>query len=594
MKFYLKSLSTTFTAFLLIMTVGCSIALGQSAKRFIQLNQIGFYPDGPKQAAVEKNGEGEFYLVTQDTDERVFSGSLSKTRTSQYGDKVVRIADFSSFSKPGAYQLFVPGVGYSHLFHIQQNVYQTVADAGLKAYYYQRASTSLPEKYAGKWHRKAGHPDDSVLVHSSAATAQRPEGTVISSAKGWYDAGDYNKYIVNSGISMGTLLSLYEDFPAYAREIDTNIPEQNNGLPDLLDEVLWNLRWMMTMQDPNDGGVYHKLTSPGFSGMVMPAEDDDARYVVQKSTTAALDFAAVMAQAARVFRDYNEQLPGLADSCLVAAKRAWEWAQDHPQKVYNQRRLNDQYDPDITTGAYGDSHLQDEFFWAAMELYVNTKDEKYYESVELFPEQQMPLPSWGQVRSLGYYTLLRFQDQLTTKAKKDIPKVKQMVLDFADQLVQGRKQMAYRTVMGYEPDHFIWGSNSVAANQGIALIMAYKLMPDDKYLKAALSNIDYLFGRNATGFSFVTGHGNKTPMHPHHRPSVADGISRPVPGLLVGGPNPDQQDGCAYPSDLPDESYSDTKCSYASNEITINWNAPLVYLAHAVEALQSEVSYTGK
>src|SRR5690606_16621024 len=157
-----------------------------------------------------------------------------------------------------------------------------------------------------------GHPDSQVLVHASAASDKRPEGTVISSARGWYDAGDYNKYIVNSGITMGTLLSGYEDFPEYWNSISLNIPESKNQVPDLLDEVLWNLRWMLTMQDPHDGGVYHKLTNSKFDSMVMPHEATNIRYVVQKSTGATLDFAAVMAQSARVYKKFEAQFPGLS------------------------------------------------------------------------------------------------------------------------------------------------------------------------------------------------------------------------------------------------------------------------------------------
>src|SRR5205823_2120648 len=176
----------------------------------------------------------------------------------------------------------------------------------IKGFYYQRTAIDLPVKYAGQWARPAGHPDTRVLIHPSAASADRPAGTVISSPKGWYDAGDYNKYIVNSGITMGTLLSLCEDFPDYIKKLNTNIPESTNNVPDVLDEVLWNLRWMLTMQDPADGGVYHKLTNASFDGMVMPDKATKERYVVAKSITATLDFAAVMAQASRVIKPYNK------------------------------------------------------------------------------------------------------------------------------------------------------------------------------------------------------------------------------------------------------------------------------------------------
>ena len=75
------------------------------------------------------------------------------------------------------------------------------------------------------------------------------------------------------------------------------------------------------MQDPNDGGVYHKCTNARFDGMVMPGATKLPRYVVQKSTAASLNFAAVTAQAARIMKRYAAALPGLADSCLAASRK---------------------------------------------------------------------------------------------------------------------------------------------------------------------------------------------------------------------------------------------------------------------------------
>src|SRR5205823_3440085 len=99
----------------------------------------------------------------------------------------------------GSFVVLLPDIGHSYVFEIADDVHHNTAVAVLKGYYYQRASMPLEEKFAGKWHRSAGHPDDVVYVHSSAATKQRPAGTIISTPGGWYDAGDYNKYIVNSG-----------------------------------------------------------------------------------------------------------------------------------------------------------------------------------------------------------------------------------------------------------------------------------------------------------------------------------------------------------------------------------------------------------
>jgi endoglucanase len=554
----------------------------------IRLNQIGFYPNGPKTAVILQDKAESFYIQTT-AKKTVFTGLLKRSVQPNFAGNYTSIADFSAFSKPGKYMIYVPGSGYSYPFEIKKSVHHDVALGGIKAFYFMRASVPLKEKYAGKWHRAAGHPDTRVLIHSSAASDLRPEGTVISSPGGWYDAGDYNKYIVNSGISTSTLLSLYEDFPDHMKALKLNIPESGNKLPDVLNEALWNLRWMLTMQDPNDGGVYHKLTNAAFDKMEMPDKATEPRYVVQKGTAAALDFAAVMAQAARIFSRFPQAAPGLTDSCIQQAKKAWAWALKNPNVAYRQDELNKKFSPKITTGAYGDNNFTDEFIWAACELFVTTGQQEYLEKVNLLPDGNMPMPTWSQVRLLGYYSLIKSNGSPGSPKPKELPELKRRLIAFADSLINGADETAYQTVMTKSKRHFNWGSNSGAANQGIALIQAYKLSNNSKYLLYALDNLDYILGRNGAGYSFVTGYGSKSPMHPHHRPSVADGVVDPVPGLLVGGSNPGMQDHIKVPSTVPDEAYIDDDRAYAANEIAINWNAPFAYLVNAIEALQLNI-----
>ncbi len=583
-----KKAFTIFTVvFSLVYISSPAKDLADSGELKIRLNQIGFYPGAPKIAIVLATKKGSFFLQTTQK-KTVFKGVLKKSIKPGFAGNYTWIADFSAYHKSGKYILSVPGIGNSYPVIINSSVHRKVADATIKAYYFMRASIPLEKKYAGRWQRAEGHPDDKVLVHASAAGAGRPEGAIISSPGGWYDAGDYNKYIVNSGISTYTLLSLYEDFPAYMKTVKLNIPESGNQLPDLLNEALWNLRWMLTMQDPNDGGVYHKLTNAAFDGMIMPGKATTPRYVVQKTTAAALDFAAVMAQASRIYRQFPQKLPQLADSCLDAAKKAWKWASINSGIIYNKDIIK-QYSPVITTGDYGDKDVSDEFIWAASELFVTTKNKMYIKVINIIPDDKMPLPSWNQVRLLGYYSILRNSDRLLNTGFKGISKLKQNLLAFADDQVKGIDSTAYKTVIQRRKANFIWGSNSVAANEGIALIHAYNLSHNKKYLKYALANLDYILGRNGTGYSYVTGYGSKTPMHPHHRPSIADGIFDPIPGLLAGGPNPGMQDHVRVPSTVPDEAYIDNDQAYAVNEIAINWNAPLAYLANALEALQTDI-----
>jgi endoglucanase len=571
---------------LLITTWSSGAMMAQDAVSYIRLNQIGFYPDAHKVAVITENISGDFVVKSVTSGAIVFKSTLSAPRKSVISGKFTRIADFSPVTGTGLYELELPGTGDSYTFEIKPKVFTNLARGLIKGFYFQRMSTALTPEYAGKWSRAEGHPDNQVIVHPAAASKTRPAGTIISSPRGWYDAGDYNKYIVNSGITMGTLLSLYEDFPAFFDTLRINIPESGNGAPDLLNEIVWNLRWMLTMQDPYDGGVYNKVTNANFDGFIMPSAAVTPRYVVPKGTAATLDFAAVMAQAARIFPKFNKVYPGLSDSCMKSAEKAWDWAAKNPKLAYDQNLMNKEFKPVINTGGYGDSDFSDEFIWAASELYVTTGKENYYKSYPMFPDTLMPLPSWDNVRLLGYYTLARFEKKLSGSAKKDFPVLKERIIRTAEKLTEDVSDRAYMTVMGKSAGDFIWGSNSVATNQGILLIQAYRLSKERKFLDCALTNLDYVLGSNATGYSFVTGYGHKTPMFPHHRLSEADSVADPVPGLIVGGPNPGQQDGCkTYPSRIPDESYTDAVCSYASNEIAINWNAPAAYLAGALEAL---------
>jgi len=529
---------------------------------------------------VAKIDEGLFYLQSVEDRKTVFRGKLIRHTQEIAEDNESLIADFSEFTETGQFVLTIPELGSSAAFVISDQAFKNLGKGALKAFYYSRASMDLAEQHAGIWARPAGHPDDQVRIHASAASAERPEGTVLSMPKGWYDAGDYNKYIVNSGITMGTLLSLYEDFPQYFSAIEWNIPESGNAVPDLLDEILWNLKWMIKMQDPHDGGVYHKLTTARFEGLIMPHEAQSTRYVVAKSTAATLNFAAVMAQASRVYRDFH---PDMAIECLKASETAWIWAKNNPELLYEQNEMNQKFQPAIETGAYGGSELSDEWIWAASELYISTHNQEYLDFIPV-PES-FELPNWGNVAWMGYYSLLRYREELKNLPPELIAQTKHQLLLKTEEYATSAATTRYRTVMGHKDTDFVWGSNSVAANQGIALLQAFLLIGDDRYLNHALGNLDYILGRNATGYSFVTGFGHKTPLDPHHRPSGAEPNKLPVPGFVVGGPNPGEQDSCDYASSIPWESYVDDYCSYASNEVAIDWNAPFAYLTNALEAI---------
>lgn len=553
-------------------------AAGRADAAAVKFNQLGFLPGSQKLAVVTDSGADSFAVLDAASGKTVLEGRLGAPAQWDASGESVRVADFSRLTTPGSYRIRVAGQPDSAPFPIAADAYRALDAAAVKAYYYQRSGIALEPRYAGVYARPLGHPDTQVLVHASAASAARPAGTVISSPKGWYDAGDYNKYVVNSGISTYTLLAAYEHFPKFFDGLALHIPESGNGLPDILNEALWNIEWLATMQDPNDGGVYHKLTNRQFDPFVMPDKATTPRYVVQKTTAAALDFAAVMAAASRVLAPFDMQDPGRSRRYLAQAEKAWAWALAHPDVVYRQPA-------DIGTGEYGDNKLDDEFSWAATELLIATGKDAY--RARAF-DDALPhglAPGWADVRQLGWISLVQQRDRLPRGV--DAGAARQHILDAADTLLARWNSSPYRISMA--TPEFVWGSNSVILNQAMMLVQAYRITGRADYLDGAQSSLDYVLGRNGPGRSFVTGFGAPSPMHPHHRPSESDGVAAPAPGWLVGGPNPGQQDrkGCPapYPSNLPALSYLDNMCSYASGEVAINWNAPLVYVTAAVQSL---------
>ncbi|MBW8761119.1 MAG: glycoside hydrolase family 9 protein, partial [Microbacterium sp.] len=501
----------------------------------VRMSQIGFLPNAPKTAVVVGATSSAFAIVSERGD-TVLRGSLSAPRSwALSGEEGIRRADFTRLTRPGRYRLVVSGVGTPAPFEIVTERLHELARATLKAFYFQRSGVPIDARYAGKWARAEGHPDTAVLVHPSAATASRPAGTKLSAPFGWYDAGDYNKYVVNSGISTYTLLLTAEQYPEYAAAQRTGIPESGNALPDVLDEALFNVRWMLAMQDPADGGVYHKLTNAEFDAFEEPRVATQPRYVVQKSTAAALDFTAVMAQASRVVRRYPRELPGLADSLTRAALAAWRWARMHPDSLYDQNRLNAATTPKVNTGAYGDRNLRDELQWAAAELFLATRQDSFLvaghasyartpeppELVASGPADFATVSSWADVGTLALVSLAEHRRELPPSS--DGAAVVANLVALARSLRAIADTSAYGVTMGRRD--FVWGSNAVAANQGLILVQAYRLTGDTSFLRAAVGNLDYIMGRNPTGYSFVTGIGTKTPMFPHHRLSGSDTVA---------------------------------------------------------------------
>ena len=535
----------------------------------IKVDQVGYPLDAPKVALV--SAPGKTFQLKRSTDNGVvFTGTLAQPEADASTRDQVQAADFSSFNKPGAYYIEIPGVGRSWNFTLGPNIYQRAYYMAMRGFYGQRCGTAVD---MGPEFPGFTHP--ACHLHGEFHPTSGKSG-VRDNIGGWHDAGDYGRYTVNSGISTGMLLWAWEIYSPKLKSIPLNIPETGNGSPDILNEARWNLEWMLKMQD-DDGGVWHKQTSTHFSAFIAPQDDTLISDVIgtgtapYKSTCATADLAAVAAIAARVFKPFDAKF---AAQNLEASRRAWDWAQKNPNVTFRNP-------PGISTGDYGDHSCSDELLWAAAELGRTTGEStfnNYFLSnyTHFLPVlESPPAESWSQLAPMALWTYALSQQKANDP--KAVAAIRDHTLAAANAVVERTKANPYRNSM--KASDYIWGSNSVAAGYGVYLLIANQFSPNSSFTDAARDNLHYILGRNTFSLSWVTQLGENPFQHPHHRPSAATG--KAWPGLMSGGPNAGRQDAvlAKLPKDLPPAKvYADQTPSYASNEIAINWQASLVFL----------------
>jgi len=564
-------LSSVAVLLIIPLLLSLAYAAESPASLSIKVDQVGYPLDGPKIALVSERAES-FEVRSSRDGAVVFHGKLDQPQADADTGDQVQAADFSSFHKAGNFYIDVPGVGRSWDFSLAQNVYQRTYYLAMRGFYGQRCgmAVDMGPEFPGYSH-PACHLHGEFHPSSGAKGARDNIG-------GWHDAGDYGRYVVNSGISTGMLLWAWEIYGNKLKDISLKIPESGNGTPDILNEARWNLQWMLKMQDDN-GGVWHKQTSEHFAAFVAPQDDKLPSEVIgtgsapYKSSCATADLAAVAAIAARVYKPFDA---AFAAQSLQAARRAFAWTESNPNVAFRNP-------PGVTTGGYGDSNCSDERFWAAAELSRTTGEAAYnnyflaHYADFLAGLDSPPAESWGSVASMGLWTYALSHANGDVSGANEA--IRKRTLAAARAVVERTRANAYHNSM--KTRDYVWGSNSVAAGYGIYLLIANLFAPDLAFADTARDNLHYLLGRNTFSLSWVTHVGEHPFQHPHHRPSGSSNLQRPWPGLLSGGPNAGRGDAVLknLPRDLPPAKvYADQLASYASNEIAINWQASLVFL----------------
>lgn len=570
-------------------------ALTQAALPKLRLNQVGYFPGARKVAVIVSESPIPLMFQVSRSGQSVFEGKTQPLGADNDSGESLHLIDFTPVKQEGTGYLIQVGEEQSPPFAIASDLYAQLKYDALRYFYHNRSGIEIKMPYAKgeQWARPAGHAQSDKSVPCGEGTGCDYR---LDVSGGWYDAGDHGKYVVNGGISVWTLLNQFERAQLKGKaqpfsDGKMNLPESGNGVPDLLDEARYEMEFLLKMQvpagKPRAGMVHHKMHDTAWTALGLAPHDAEKtvpRNLRPVSTAATLNLAATAAQAARLFQSFD---PAFAKKCLNAAEIAWRAAKTNPP-IYA-----DAGDNKAGGGPYDDSDVSDEFFWAAAELFITTKNAKYKTELTASPhwsklsEDAGGAPSsmnWAKTAALGTLSLALVPGVLPAseaKAQKD------QILRAADRYLSLVEAQGYK--MPFAPGSggkYPWGSNSFIINNMVILAYAYDFSGQDKYLEGAILGMDYLLGRNAMAQSYVTGYGSNPLRNPHHRfwaNQYDPKFPSAPPGAVSGGPNSGLQDPYVKAAGLagcqPQKCFMDHIEAWSVNEITINWNAPFAFMA---------------
>jgi hypothetical protein len=557
----------------------------------IIVDQFGWRADAPRKvalfadpvngqnAAVSYTPSASFQVRRLSDDALVFTGSTvawkSGATDTVSGDKVWT-GDFSSVNAPGEYYIYDPTNDLrSYTFKLGANLFNDILKTSTRVFYYQRTGTAIPAQFGGNWTHAIDHvgPNQDTQARQWQGTGPVAGSVVRDLSGGWNDAGDYNKYTPWTTSVLWNLMTAYEWNPG-AFSDSTNIPESGNGVPDVLDEVKWELDWLRKMQLSN-GSVINRMGNATFNaGNFDPSTDTQARYYTAPTTWATASFAASMAHAARLFAAFEPVYPGYSTMLLNAATNAWNYLAATPNMTPanggdGTGGIND---GGITSGPAGASAASDLRLriLAAAELFRATGGANYqsyfesnYNSAAAADNGHQPVLSNPPRMDATVATDLN--RALVTYALS--PGASAAIVNTIKNAVRG-VDLSWFVVGNYDAQndpyrsfmwdgHYTWGSNSIKSEWANLLLYALKLnvtpANNAKYLEIAEEYLHYIHGRNPLSQMYLSNMGtkganlggDKSVMQMYHSwfgdgSALYDGASStygPVPGYLAGGAN---------------------------------------------------------
>ncbi|MDL5352739.1 glycoside hydrolase family 9 protein [Microbacterium sp. zg-YB36] len=553
----------------------------------IRVNQLGYLPGQPLQATLvsERSDAVDFAVI--DEDGTVVSTGRSQPwpiRPEPGSALTVHTLESAGIAAPGScLRLTSAGFG-SHPFRVAEDIYAGLFADSLRVFRLMRSGIPVTEDVLPGYSRPAGHVNtppnsgDAAVAAWTGPEAERLypgwhcEGTFDVSG-GWYDAGDYGKYMTSGSIACWQLLGILDFLPP------STAPD--SIVTAVREECRWQLDWMLRMQmparEPLPGMAFHRIHGTAWPPLPgLPHDDPTLRVLHRPSTAATFHLASVAAHGARQFREAD---PTFADRLMAAATRAYDAAIAHPNLLA----------PDdhalFGGGPYPDEDPSDDHYWASAELWIATHEARYLE--------QLAGSAW---HNSDVFDLDGFDfDRVAAPGRLDLAlhgfplpglaNVRDSVIAAADRLLTVAAGQPWG--QPYAPDAgWGWGSNGRLLNNLVVIAVASLLTDEERYRAAVAAGMSYLLGRNPLGQSYITGYGTDDTRHQRTRQfghDLDDSLPPSPPGALAGGPN--SQPHPDFPYDdrlrgLPAQCcYVDEPTSEVTNDICIRWNAPLTYIA---------------
>ncbi|MDQ3021647.1 MAG: glycoside hydrolase family 9 protein [Bacteroidota bacterium] len=610
-----------------------SFAMPPAVDNHIKIDQFG-YRTADKKIAVISNPitgynntspfiPGNNYQIRRWSDDAViFSGTITAwnggaTQT-QSGDKVWWF-DFSSVTSTGAYYVFdvTKNVG-SYQFVIGDDIYLSTLKQTMRVFYYQRCGTPKASPYAGTgWTDAACHTGSLQDLECRLYNNNTPS-TSKNLSGGWHDAGDYNKYVNFTFEPVMDLLLAYKENASMWGD-DYNIPESGDGIPDILNEVKYELDWLLKMQNVN-GSVLSIVGVTNFGSGSPPSADHNQRLYGPATTSATFTASALFAIGAIQFNSIGQT--AFANILQTASVNAWNWASANPGITFYNSGIIGAGEQEV--GTYETLVRQ---MAASVFLFAHTGNAAYKTFFEN-NYNQMHLIQWnfaypfenGTQNMMLYYASLAGASSSVSSAIKNAYS-NSMKTNNADNLpAYLNKSDAYRAYLSNQ--NYTWGSNTTKGRQGIMFnnMIVYDLDSANKsnYREAAMGFINYFNGINPTAFCYLTNmgsYGAENSINEIYHAWFEDGsalwdrvgtsVYGPPPGFVSGGPNPYYSlDGCCPsgcgsgnslctpslvtpPLGQPiQKSYKDWNTSWPQNSWTIT--EPAIYTQAAYARLISQ------